>query len=125
VDFWVRTLDVLKDEAFDWQDSREGLSLQEAFLYNHVKVCSVCGWWNARCETCSKDSGSLGGIERHVYGAGAVLRRMDLTDISTPLEEVRQYLVAKYEARFGIHPRLLELTVASVFKVRIELEDGI
>jgi restriction system protein len=41
---------------------------------------------------------------------------LDLSDMSQGIEEVRRFLVAKYEARFEMHPRLLELTVTSVFR---------
>ena len=41
---------------------------------------------------------------------------MDLADIKVPIEEVRAYLLAKYDARFTLHPRLFEETVASVFR---------
>jgi restriction system protein len=41
---------------------------------------------------------------------------LDLSDVSQAIEEVRRFLVAKYEARFEMHPRLFEMTVASVFR---------
>ncbi len=41
---------------------------------------------------------------------------MDLSDISVPVLVVRDYIISKYEARFRIHPKLFEDTVASVFK---------
>ena len=41
---------------------------------------------------------------------------MDLNDISQPLDEIRRYLLAKYDARFLIYPHIFEDTVASVFR---------
>lgn len=35
---------------------------------------------------------------------------------STPVEEARRYLLARFEKRFELHPRLVEEVVASVFK---------
>jgi restriction system protein len=49
------------------------------------------------------------------YGAAASLRELDISDISSPIEDIRSYLAAKYERRFTVHPRLFEETVASVF----------
>lgn len=73
------------------------------------KVCQVCGWWVAfRDYIRGREV-----IESH-GGAGG-LRTLDLTDIKTPLSEVRQYLAAKYETRKQLHPRLFEETVGSVF----------
>jgi len=43
------------------------------------------------------------------------LKELDLTDISTPLAEVRQYLLAKENSMFDAHPQLFENVVASVF----------
>lgn len=55
---------------------------------------------------------------RHYYsmeGACAQLRNLDLADVSTPLNEVRAYLLAKYSERFNVAPRKLEELVGSVF----------
>lgn len=38
-----------------------------------------------------------------------------MTDLSVPLEEVRTFLIARYESRFAVNPRLFEKTVGSVF----------
>jgi len=45
----------------------------------------------------------------------SVLQDLALSDIDAPLQEVRRYLMRKFEARTSMHPRLFELTVASVF----------
>jgi hypothetical protein len=81
----------------------------------HAEVCPTCGWWKA-----SGDVESYGTLwDTHFteyYGAIASLRDLDLTDISTPIDEVERFLTAKYQARYDVHPRLLEETVASVFR---------
>jgi restriction system protein len=84
-------------------------------------VCPNCGWWTAERETWN--------VEPHMhtqvtYGAVASLRELDLTDINTPISEIQAYLLAKYEARFDLHPRVFEEVVGSVFaslgyKVRV------
>lgn len=48
--------------------------------------------------------------------ATATLRTFDLLDIKLPLEEIRQFLAARYEKRNDLHPRHLEEAVASVFR---------
>lgn len=77
-------------------------------------VCDVCGWWKAE-GTQDIDDFTHDIQFRSIYGAAASLRELDLTDVSAPLTEVRSYLLAKYEVRGNVHPRLFEQTVASVF----------
>jgi hypothetical protein len=50
-----------------------------------------------------------------VRAAVGSLKELNLADISIPLAEVRDYLAARYNARFQIHPRLFEETVGAVF----------
>jgi restriction system protein len=83
------------------------------FVKRNAYVCPTCGWWKAIKETGSPPGTSAWG---RIYGAAGTLKDLNLTDISTPVEEARRYLLAKYESRFSVHPRLFEETVASVFK---------
>ncbi|HEX8844803.1 MAG TPA: restriction endonuclease [Pyrinomonadaceae bacterium] len=78
-----------------------------------VKTCPVCGWWNL-----CVDEVAAWNLKRYenIYGAHAHLKNFDLSDSSQPVEEVRSYLLAKYNERFTMHPRLFEETVASVFR---------
>jgi restriction system protein len=83
---------------------------------SRLRACPCCGWWTFWRQTRSlfydQDTG------RHrwsLYGAAAQLMALDLADLSQGIEEVRRFLIAKYDARFELHPRLFELTVASVF----------
>ncbi|MET3616151.1 restriction system protein [Rhizobium aquaticum] len=78
-----------------------------------IGVCQICGWWNARGEARER-------IDRYTtavfeLGSFGVLKNLDLTNVETPLQEVRDYLTAKYEHRLQMDPRLFELTVGSVF----------
>lgn len=79
-----------------------------------VRLCPICGWWKAGFY--ELEDLQLGWQPALIYGAAASLKELDLTDIDTPLEEVRAYLAAKYESRFSINPRLMEETVGSVFQ---------
>jgi restriction system protein len=95
---------------YDIQDIYDGTGKRGWF--KEVFVCKDCGWWKAW-----KSEDETTPAERrmnHFHGA-ACLRQLDLLDIRTPLDEVRGFLLAKYEQRFTMHPRLFEETVASVF----------
>jgi restriction system protein len=79
-----------------------------------VFVCPVCGWWKADGSQTIDDFVHHAQF-RSVHGAAASLRELDLTDISTPIEEVRSYLAARFEDRCELNPKVFEKLVASVF----------
>ncbi|ELX13774.1 restriction endonuclease [Janthinobacterium sp. HH01] len=78
-----------------------------------LHICPECGWWVA------EDSAVLAAKQwQHwaiTLASMSALQDLDLTNIAAPIREVRQYLRRKFNARATMHPRLLELTVASVF----------
>jgi restriction system protein len=76
-------------------------------------ACPVCGWWCVGKTVSLYSRSQIWDLTFRVDGA---LRTLDLADIRLPVSEVRRYLVAKYESRFGIHPRKFEGVVASVFR---------
>lgn len=82
---------------------------------NHLEVryCAVCGWWTKRqfVSFTIKNWGS-----RITRGATGSLRELDLSDQFVPIEEIRAYLAAKYDARFQVEPYKFENVVASVYK---------
>jgi restriction system protein len=78
----------------------------------HVSACERCGWWVAFEETLQEIADRV--IVRSYGGAGAI-KKLDLRDVSTPIDEVRSYLAGRYNDRFEMHPALFEQTVASVF----------
>lgn len=85
---------------------------------NHIKeinVCPICGWW-AIWESSSNIVLKNDRLSFNLYGTSAVLKKLSLMDIEQPIDEIRQYLLVKYEDRFTMHPRLFEETVESVFK---------
>lgn len=78
----------------------------------YLSTCPLCGWWHVSKEIYLCTRNQIWFVE---FGASAALYRFDTVDITIPVEEVRQYLVAKYESRFNINPRRFEEVVASVF----------
>lgn len=101
--FCDTTLDLLEDKAF----------ISE--FRGSIRACSTCGWWCKHMHRVSfRDER---GFKRYtVTGACAQLRTLSLSDISTPIEHIRQYLLAKYDARFEVHPKTFEDVVAAVFR---------
>lgn len=79
--------------------------------------CTSCGWWATRVFVTKVSRGKCGRFVSVERGAAGRLKGLDLTEISTPLDEVRGFLLAKYKARFGMNWRLFEETVADVFRL--------
>ena len=98
-------------ELASLDENEKRLSKRHA-IYNTTRVCSLCGWWSAS----SVDVQGGGVHVETTYGAYGSLRHLNLTDVTTPIEEVRAFLLAQYDRRFSIHPRLFEETVGSIFR---------
>lgn len=95
------------------------LKRENAWNYEHkkqIRVCPICGWWTVIQNYCANGQYCGDPPIYRDHGTTAILKRLDLTNISLPIEDVSQYLLAKYESRFTMHPRLFEETVASVFR---------
>ena len=84
-----------------------------------AECCPVCGWWkltrSVQGTFSESDPYTPDSYSHRTYAAIASLRALDLASDRTPLDEVRQYLLAREEAKYALHPRLFEETVASVF----------
>jgi restriction system protein len=52
----------------------------------------------------------------YFFGCSGTLKNLQVDDINTPINEISKYLIAKYETRFSVNPRLFEEVVANVFK---------
>jgi restriction system protein len=76
-------------------------------------TCPVCGWWKAAKEFRHTEYGFS---MHNRSGAAAALRTLDLSDISVPVADARNYLMAKFDDRSKLAPRQLELIVASIFR---------
>ncbi len=74
----------------------------------YVEACPVCGWWRYR------EAAKERGIPT-VWGTLGGLRELDMEDVSVPLGEAMRYLIARYEERNGLSPKLFEEVVGSVF----------
>lgn len=71
--------------------------------------CFTCGWWYA----IFLDEG-IGQTGVHVgYGT---LKQFDLGRAAEPIEEIRKYLTAKYDARNQLHPKKMEELVGAIFR---------
>jgi restriction system protein len=76
-----------------------------------VALCETCGWWRTEHYLVYEDRPFAW---RHcTYIAAAALRNLDLTDLSVPISDAQAFIVARYERRFSVHPRLLEEVVAA------------
>jgi restriction system protein len=78
-------------------------------------VCRRCGWWSVYRVHQSEHTYTAGWAESY-SGTIGCLKELDLTDVSAPLTEVRQYLLARKDDLYDMHPRLFEDVVCSVFK---------
>jgi restriction system protein len=76
-------------------------------------LCPVCGWWAISFKY-EKDLG-LDWEGRALWAAGT-LRKLDLTDITIPIEDLKRYLVARYADRFDLHPKTYEDIVGGLFR---------
>lgn len=94
--------------AFHLPDSKRSLLAQPS-------VCPVCGWWSV-FRVHQGEHPRTAGLAESYSGSIGALKELDLTDISTPLAEVRDYLLARREAIFSAHPRLIEEVVGGTFK---------
>lgn len=78
----------------------------------HVEVCPICGWWKAQHIS---EWHNPGESCYDLYQGGASLKELDISDLTIPIQEIQNYLVAKYEDRFKVHPKRFEEIVGSVF----------
>ncbi|UII81512.1 restriction endonuclease [Flagellimonas sp. CMM7] len=79
-----------------------------------MDFCDTCGWWRIfKNFTICAEVWQVWDIFFTCTGS---LRNLEAININAPLNEVSQYLIAKYQDRFSINPRLFEEVVGSVFK---------
>jgi restriction system protein len=96
-------------------------------LLVQVSLCWRCGWWSVY----RVHQGNVPDYPEaeDYFGAIGCLKELDLKDISAPLKDVRQYLLAKKERIYSVHPKVFEDVVGSVFKdhgygVRVTAYEG-
>lgn len=97
----------------------------ERFDYDVVQICPNCGWWvyyqqgheeTPYEESIARDSMTYASFDYTRCIHFGALRVFDKRDVEAPVEEVRRFLLAKYDQRNNIHPRLFEEVVTSVFR---------
>lgn len=81
-------------------------------------ACTQCGWW-AIWETREVDDAE--DTAEEYFLCNSVLKNLDVTDVEVETEELCRYLVARYDQRKTVNPRLFEEVVASVFKDRFDV----
>jgi len=95
---------------------RGGSPLGRISVIDHItRVCPTCGWWIAFEESVQRQGSD---IVVSAFGGVGGLIEFDVGGLDVPLRDLRNYLVAKYDARFAINPRVFEDAVASVFHDR-------
>lgn len=80
---------------------------------SHIKRCLQCGWWTSYDEYWVSAPWQIWQV---FYGITAVIKNVDLNDLSVPNLDIRNYLVRNYNARFQVNPRKFEDLVSSVFR---------
>jgi restriction system protein len=84
-------------------------------LFLQLSICPHCGWWTVY-RVHQNEHEQTSGFAESYSGSIGCLKELDLSNISVPLNEVRQYLLAKKDSAYNAHPRLLEEVVCSMFK---------
>jgi len=77
-----------------------------------INFCPQCGWWRILKNVSVFSESQLWDI---FLGLSASLKSFDLNDLNQPIEEVRNFLTAKYESRFSVNSKLFENLVADVY----------
>lgn len=85
------------------------LNYENTCLYN----CLVCGWWKILEKYWMGADWQMWGV---FFGLNGTLRNLNLHDSSTPMWEIRSYLIRNYDKRYNVNPRLFEELVADVYK---------
>lgn len=84
-------------------------------LFVQLSICKLCGWWTVY-RVHQNEYPRTAEIAEGYSGSVGCLKQLDLNDISIPLEEMRNYMCAKEDSIFDVHPRMLEDIVCSIFK---------
>lgn len=74
--------------------------------------CLACGWWTIVEEYWIAAEWQIWQL---MYGLDGIIKNIDVSDVSAPVNELRSFLIRKYENRFQLNPRSFEYLAASVF----------
>ena len=81
-----------------------------------IGICPACGWWKYGLATTIPPLSSEASSRAHYVIRLGSLKRLDVANPETPINEIRDYLTARFDSRFNVHPRLFEDVVASIFR---------
>lgn len=74
--------------------------------------CPACGWWFLSKQVYISTKNQYWVVE---FTTASTIKKFDVSNINAPIDEIRKYLMAKYETRFLVNPRKFEQVVGSVF----------
>lgn len=102
----------VEQEGID--QSHFDLDLDTKSFETWLDYCDTCGWW--RIIKDFKVCAEVHQLWDIFFGCIGTLKNLEVGNLKTPIEEVSKFLIAKYESRFSVNPRLFEEVVGSVFK---------
>lgn len=102
------------DEHIELEDWQSELDYSRQSTEVWINFCETCGWW--RLVKDFSISAKDWQIWQIFFGVTGSLKNLNLQDIKTPIDEARNYLIAKYKSRLSIHPKLFEDVTGNVFR---------
>jgi len=101
-------------EIHNLEDCYLNLNLDSKDEEVWIDYCTTCGWWRLVKDVCVwAETWQIWDI---FFGCSGVLKNLQVDDLNTPIDEIANYLTARYNSRFSVHPRLFEAVVGSVCK---------
>ncbi|WP_222861324.1 restriction endonuclease [Seonamhaeicola marinus] len=96
------------------EEEHYNLDLNSKEFETWLEYCNTCGWWRVIRQFLV--SAEIHQLWTMFFGCSGTLKNLDITDINIPIEEATKYLIARYDDRFSINPKLFEDVVGNVFK---------
>lgn len=96
------------------EDCYLNLAMETKSTDVYIDFCLTCGWWRLVKNFCiAAEAWQIWDIFFECVGG---LKELDMSDINLPIEEIGKYLIANYQARYSINPRIFEQVVGDVMK---------
>ncbi|MEA2564286.1 MAG: restriction system protein [Acidobacteriota bacterium] len=95
------------------------IDFKPAMSSTRVWACPACGWWKIEAERDSSGPTFIPNVDAitlETRYAHATLQNFSVKDWSGPLSDLERYLLVRRSALGEVPPRLVEETVADVFK---------
>lgn len=121
-DLWPKSfeeIDRIHKEEIDFMAETHG-----DFIFDNLEIqrvdehvtkygcCPACGWWLISKQLILTTENQNWIVQ---YGTAGELKPLDLSDISLPIDEIRNYLCARYDFRYHVNSHKFEDVVGSVF----------